>query len=79
MRSPVLPDYRIVYRFARMPVPDNRRFSLVRYTDCGYLGPVTTSRFLGGEYLGRPDGGRVMLNPSWARKDLAKFLFSGVH
>ena len=47
-RTPVLPDNRVVNCRAGVPVPDDRRFALVRDADCG--------NFRGGK-TGVPQGG----------------------
>ncbi len=66
-RAPALPDDGVVDRLARLLVPDNRRFALVRDADCSDVlgrGIDLIHGFLRHADLGRPDFHGVVFHPS---------------
>ena len=75
--SPVLPHDRPGNRFSRVPVPDNRGFTLVCDADRRDVisrRPDFVQRFGRDRILGQPDFVRIMLDKSRLREILGEFL-----
>ncbi len=76
-RDAALPDDGIRHRAARIALPKDRRFALVRHADRRQIAGCRTSileRFASHHELRRPDRLRVVLNNAGRRQDLRKFL-----
>ncbi len=76
-RAPALPDYGVVNRLSRLPVPDDSGLALIGDADSGNLiGPGVRVRkhAPGGIQLRRPDLFGTVFDPSGLRVELFEFL-----
>ena len=74
--APILPDDRIVNRLTGNAVPDDGRFALICYTNCGdVLHPYTRAAYhlCDNADLRRPDFDWIVLDPTGLRENLFKF------
>src|SRR5207302_8437600 len=73
----ILPHDGVMYRLARLAVPDDRGFALIRYPDSGDVrgGEASLGEgLLGCVQLRGPDFSRIVLHPAGLGKDLTELL-----
>src|SRR4051812_48898345 len=73
----VLPDDRVVYRFAGCPIPDDYRLPLVGHPDCRNVAREQSRSgdcFLPNSNLGTPDFERIVLDQARLGEDLPQLL-----